>query len=160
MSRRLGLMICSGWLVLAAVVEQSSAQVVITPGAVRFDSKGGAAGARSPGRMVLDGVVRAAQLKPRPLVPIEITDTQTTFARTQLIVDLIDIVFRDLNLAIVGFHNALLARAGRQPFIPAGIFPTTSDTGHSRGCGIPTKHRVPRITGYKRPPSSFRSARR
>ena len=115
MSRRLGLMICSVCLVAAAAAEQSSAQVVITPGAVRFDSKGGAAGARSPGRMVLDGVVRAAELKPRPLAPIEITETRTTSTRTQLIVDLIEIVFRDLNLAIVGFHNALLARAGRPP---------------------------------------------
>ncbi len=136
MSRRLGLMICAGWLVLAAAVEQSSAQVVITPGAVRFDSKGGAAGARSPGRMVLDGVVRAAELRPRPLVPIEITDTRTTSASTQLIVDLIEIVFRDLNLAIVGFHNALLARAGRPPFIPSSIFPTSNDTGGPPGIDL------------------------
>ncbi len=131
-------MICSGWLVLAAAVEQSSAQVVITPGAVRFDSKGAAAGARSPGRMVLEGVIRYEAVRARPLIPIEITEggDDVISLRSQLIADLLQTVFDNLNLAIVGFHNALLARAGRPPFIPASIFPTTGDSGGPSGIDL------------------------
>ena len=136
MSRRLGLMICAACLVLAAAAEQSVAQVVITPGAVREASRGGAAGARSPGRMVSDGLARARGVEPRPLAPIEITETQATSARSQLIVDLLEIVFRDLNLAIVGIHNALLAQAGRSPVIPASIIPTTTGVDGSSGIDL------------------------
>jgi hypothetical protein len=129
MSKRLGLMICGGGLVLALAVEQSGAQVVITPGAVRADSRGGAAGGRSPGLMVSDGLARARGIEPRPLAAIEITETDATSARSQLIADLLQTVFEDLNLAIVGFHNALLARAGRPPVIPVSLFQSPNNTG-------------------------------
>ena len=80
--------------------------------------------------------MRALEIEPRPLAPIEITETQATSARSQLIVDLLEIVFRDLNLAIVGIHNALLAQAGRSPVIPASVFPTTTGVDGSSGIDL------------------------
>ena len=80
--------------------------------------RAGALADRSPGSMVSDGVDRAMEAAWFARNGIEITETESSTSVTaQVTTQVMATVFDQINLAIVAFHNLLLARAGRAPIV-------------------------------------------
>ena len=113
-------------VVFSMIAAPSHGQVVTAPGAIWESTGIGAQGLRAPGKMVGAGLARAADLMPDALAYTQITETDAPSLRTQLMVDVVDTFFRDLNTALVMFQNVILGRAGRPPGIPSSLLPTTS----------------------------------
>ena len=90
--------------------------------------RGGSLAERAPGNMVRDGVARTLEAAAFARYGVEITDTyRPTTVRAQLMTEVISIVFNQINLAVVAFHNLLLARAGEAPIVPDTIVPAVID---------------------------------
>lgn len=96
-----------------------------------------AAGIRAPGRMVQAGIGRQQTAIVSPRFGFNITETSFPLNPRQVfLIDAIQIVFNQLNQAIVLFQNALLARAGEPPVIPPSLLPTgTLGTPGTQGTG-------------------------
>lgn len=75
----------------------------------------GAAGARSPGNMVSAGVGQALNFGNHVTVITE--QTRPTSLRAETIAASLQILFDQLNQALLLFHNLILAQAGRPPEI-------------------------------------------
>jgi hypothetical protein len=121
---------------VAAMFTAASAQGqgVITGFPVNENVRGGALHQRAPGNMVRAGVARAQEFANAAAAGVEITETaDETSVWSNALAESIATVFNQLNLAIVGFHNLLLARAGRPPVVPTTIVPATSGGGSSGG---------------------------
>jgi len=76
-----------------------------------------AAGARSPGNMVTAGVAQHQAFGGHVTVITEAGPPEVEPFR-QAIVASLEILFEQLNQALLLFHNLLLARAGRPPALP------------------------------------------
>lgn len=74
-----------------------------------------AAGARSPGNMVGAGVAQAVNFGNHVTVITE--QTRPTSLRAETIAASLQILFDQLNQALLLFHNLILAQAGRPPEI-------------------------------------------
>lgn len=99
------------------------------------NARAGSVRLRDPGNMVNAGVAAAIDFSNNAQAPIEIVVTSLpTSIRAQLIADSLQIVFDELNQAIVLFHNLLLARAGKPPIIPI-VTPVTVPPGDNNGGG-------------------------
>jgi len=113
----------------------AGAQDIIEGGTALENSRGGAVRERAPGRMVTAGVSRAQEFQNSIRGGIEITEpAPVSSPRSELLAESIAAVFNQINLAIVGFHNLLLARAGRPAVIPESIIasvPTDDDDGRT-----------------------------
>ena len=93
---------------------------------------GGALAARSPGNMVSAGVGRALAAADFAKGGIEITETTRPISpRAVFLVDAIEIIFDQLNSALLLFENVLRLRAGLPPLVPQVTPPTT--TGSTTG---------------------------
>lgn len=76
------------------------------------DTRGGAVGARAPGRLVQAGLSRHAEFTN---FQFGITEMQTPSPRSQALAAALELFFEDLNAAIQSFAALLLARAGQNP---------------------------------------------
>lgn len=85
-------------------------------GQTALDNAGGA-GARSPGNMVSAGVAQTLDFGGHVTIITEQAATDGGLL-AQTIAASLDILFEQLNQALLLFHNLLLARAGRPPAIP------------------------------------------
>ena len=92
---------------------------------------GGALAARSPGNMVSAGVVRASAAADFARGGIEIVETTRPISpRAVFLVDAIEIIFNQLNSALLLLENALRLRAGLPPLIPQDVpLPSTGNGG-------------------------------
>ena len=92
---------------------------------------GGALAARSPGNMVSAGVARAREAADFARGGIEIVETTRPISpRAVFLVDAIEIIFNQLNSALLLLENALRLRAGLPPLIPQGVpLPSTGNGG-------------------------------
>lgn len=78
------------------------------------------AGGRAPGNMVSAGVAQTIDFGNRAFAGTVITEAAPgTSIRAETIAASLNILFEQLNLAIVAFHNLLRARAGLSPVLPA-----------------------------------------
>ncbi len=110
-------------LLVGAMSMPIGAQVIIDGGRAR-DNLRSAAG-RAPGNMVSAGVGRALAHANSFWAPVQITETsRPSTARALFVADAIEILFGQLNDAIMLFQNLLLARAGRTPVIPSDFLPS------------------------------------
>ncbi len=111
-----------GFVSLLAFTSVGQAQEILG-GTAADNVSGGALAARAPGRMVNAGIGRSVGFAEfaRSVPNITDLDSGELSPRQMFLVDAIDIVFDQLNLAILGFHNLFLARAGEPPYIPADM---------------------------------------
>ena len=87
---------------------------------------GGAIRLMAPGNMVSAGVGRMSEFRDQAQAPIEIVETERPVSlRAQTLSAAIEIVFEQINEALVLLHNLILVRAGRDPQLPG----TTAATG-------------------------------
>lgn len=127
-----------GLLVTAVVVFSSgwaaNGQVIIS-GQNAFVNVG-SAGARAPGLIAQSGVARFSAFG----APVRITDpSRPTSVRAQALADSIDIVFRNLNVALTLLENLLLARANLTP-LPTSA--NGSSTGPTASAQLSSKSRA------------------
>ena len=75
-----------------------------------------AAGARAPGDMVISGVAQAVDFGNAGQSGVQITETAPpTSVRAQALADSFELLFQQLNQAILLFHNLLALRGGQTP---------------------------------------------
>ncbi len=97
-----------------------------------------ASGSRAPGQMVNAGVTRTLAAASFARRVIEITEPMPEpDAKATFLIEAIEIVFEQLNNAILLFENALRLRAGLPPRVPIDLTPTpptdTTDQGDATG---------------------------
>jgi len=123
----------SVWTVAVATVLawNSAAMAQTTPGAPGVPTLGqhasdnvsaGAIAARSPGNMVIAGLVRRQEAADFARGGIEIVETtRPTSPGDVFLADAIEIIFDQLKSVILLFENVLRLRAGLPPLIPEGV---------------------------------------
>ena len=130
------------WIFGAAAFAQSAPTTpaggtrggTLVTGQLPFDNaNGGGLADRSPGNMVGAGVAAQQTAAEFGRSRREITETEEPVDAIEVfLVDAIDIVFDQLNLAMLLFENALRARAGLPPRVP-GLDDVSSGTDLSSG---------------------------
>jgi len=112
----------------------ATAQTILDGFPVLDNVSAGALSARSPGNMVSAGVARSLAAADFARSPVEITETSTPVSpRVVFLVDAVEIIFEQIDRAILLFENLLRLRGGLAPALPGGVTlpPTTSDDGES-----------------------------
>ncbi len=85
--------------------------------------------ARAPGRLVEAGIVRYNEAKARALARPEITAAaDDPNLKTQIKVRFIQVLFQNLNAALLAFDNAIRLEAGLPAYVPTPITPSTSNS--------------------------------
>lgn len=88
---------------------------------------GGAIAARSPGNMVIAGLVRRQEAVDFARGGIEIVETtRPTSPRAVFLAEAVKIIFDQLNSTLLYLGNILLQRAGLPPLVPQVTPPTTT----------------------------------
>jgi hypothetical protein len=106
-------------------------QVLIAGQTALENASAGALAFRAPGNMVSAGVARALAAADFARTPVEITETiRPVSPRAVFLVDAIEIVFDQVNRALLLLENVLRLRGGFPPALPGTILsPTTSGAG-------------------------------
>jgi len=129
-------LILSGFAVVwpspaAAQLDVEPAPLTVEPGTLAFENaRGGAAARRAPGNIVSAGVARAIAANNSGVRKFEISevDGEVSF-QTEFLTQAIEIIFDQLNEALVLFENLLLARAGRAPSLASELIPGAKGLG-------------------------------
>ncbi len=128
------LMSCRAGAVLLAFCGLPVAYGQVSPPgrSAQENASSGAVASRAPGNLVTAGVARTLQAADLARAGVEITETERpTSIGDQLLADSIEIVFSQLNQAIVLLENLFLAQVGQPPVIPTNVITGSNGAGAS-----------------------------